>query len=139
MDSAPALVIVGAGPAGLAADSSGNIYVSEWLGARIQVFTADGAYIGQIGQPGEFGVMSAIAIDGADNLIVCDAENGRVHVYSPDGERLGVYDQLDSGEQILGPSGIAVLSDGSLYLVEEGRDRLVKVRIPGVVGPVDQS
>jgi outer membrane protein assembly factor BamB len=122
------------GPAGLAVDSNGNIYVSEWLGARIQVFTAEGAYIGQIGKPGDFGAIPSVAIDEADTLIVADYENSRVLVYNADGERLAVYDRLDSGEQVLGPSGIAILSDGSVYLAEEGRDRLLKVRIPEVTG-----
>ncbi len=68
---------------------------------------------------------------------MADYENSRVLVYSPGGERLAVYDRLDSGEAILGPSGLAILSDGSVVLAEEGRDRILKVRIPEVLGTGD--
>jgi DNA-binding beta-propeller fold protein YncE len=61
------------------------VYVVDNQNSRIQVFTSDGAYVGQWGTagggPGQFSGPIGIAIDGPGNVFVADTNNGRIQVF----------------------------------------------------------
>jgi streptogramin lyase len=75
--------------AGIAVDSSGNIYVAD-LGANVvRKFSSTGTSIGTIGSSGsgdgQFSGPVGIAIDSANNLYVADTGNNRIQKFNSAG------------------------------------------------------
>ncbi len=79
-------------PTGVAVDSEGNLYVADFLNARIEIFDADGKFIRTFGKrgdgPGYFSMPKGIAIDCDGHIWVTDAMQNRVQVYSQEGQLL---------------------------------------------------
>ncbi len=75
------------GPAGIAIDTSGLIYVSEDGSHRISaaVFTSEGQFISTFGRrgsgPGEFNRPRGLAVNKDGILYVCDLDNNRVQCF----------------------------------------------------------
>jgi DNA-binding beta-propeller fold protein YncE len=69
-------------PWGVAIDDTGNVYVSEYNGHRIQKFDGLGNYLAQWGSfgtgDGEFQYPAGIAVDSAGNIYVADGDNHRI-------------------------------------------------------------
>jgi hypothetical protein len=74
-------------PIGVAVDSSGNVYVSDWLNSRIQKFDSSGNFITKWGSQGkdngQFYNPQGIAVDLSGNVYVADTLNTRIQVFSP--------------------------------------------------------
>lgn len=74
-------------PAYLALDARGNLYVSDALNFRIQVFDPDGAFVRAFGEhgnsPGSFGRLKGLAFDSFGDLYVADGEHGVVQIFNP--------------------------------------------------------
>ncbi len=72
-------------PAGIAIDTSGLIYVSEYGNHRISVFTSEGQFISTFGRrgsgPGEFNNPRGLAVNKDGILYVCDYNNDRVQCF----------------------------------------------------------
>jgi len=66
-------------PHSLAMDSKGNLYVADRDNSRIQIFTQDGKFLGQLTQ---FGRPSGIVIDRNDVLYVTDSESSEKNDYT---------------------------------------------------------
>lgn len=79
-------------PTNVAVDKEGNLYVSDTLNDRIEVFDADGKLIRTWGKPGDgpgyFARPKGIAIDGDGHVWVADAMQDRVQVFTPEGQLL---------------------------------------------------
>ncbi|RXL75514.1 6-bladed beta-propeller, partial [Citrobacter sp. AAK_AS5] len=77
-------------PLGIAADSSGLVYVADSRNNRIQVFNASGAFVtawGAFGTAnGQFDLPSDIAIDSLGNVYVADAGNHRIQKFTAAGD-----------------------------------------------------
>ena len=73
-------------PSGIAVDSSGNVYVSDYANNRIQKFSWDGTFITKWGTAGsgdgEFGGFVGIAVDSSGNVYVPDLGNHRIQKFS---------------------------------------------------------
>ena len=98
-------------------DGNGNIYVGEYLGGRVQVFDANGKFLGKwtgIGNPWGLAYVSK-----ENAIYMCDGFNNRVIKLGLDGTVQGV---LGSQGRIPGKfdfvHNIAVDSEGSIYVVE---------------------
>ena len=76
-------------PEGIASDTSGNVYVVEARGSRVQKFDSEGTFITKWGSFGtgdsEFNNASAIAVDSGDNVYVADSGNNRVQKFDSNG------------------------------------------------------
>ena len=73
-------------PEDVALDNVGNVYVSETLSGRVQVFTSDGLYITEFestGTPVGDHSNRYIAVDASGNVYVLDREAAQVQVFSP--------------------------------------------------------
>lgn len=81
-------------PTCVAVDKDGNVYVTDTLNNRVEIFDADGGFISQFGKagdgPGRFARPKGIAVDGDGHIWVADEIQGRVQVFDKDG-RLLVY------------------------------------------------
>ena len=79
-------------PTNAAVDQDGNLYVSDTLNFRVEVFDADGNFIRTFGKagdgPGYFARPKGIAIDGDGHVWVADAVQNRVQVFTPEGQLL---------------------------------------------------
>lgn len=75
-------------------DSRGRFYFAGNMAGGVQVFDSAGSYLRTIGRrgpgPGEFEIISAIAIDRADTVYVFDERYRRVTVISPDHEMVRI-------------------------------------------------
>ena len=111
---------------GIAADSSGNIYVVDSGNYRIQKFSSDGTFITKWGSygsgDGEFDWKegkAGIAIDGSGNVYVVDSGNFRIQKFSSNGMFLSKWGSEGSGDGEFGLAcGIAIDVSGSVYVTD---------------------
>lgn len=79
-------------PSNVAVDQENNLYVSDTLNNRVQVFDAEGNFIRTFGKagdgPGDFARPKGIAIDGDGHVWVADGMQNRVQVFTPEGKLL---------------------------------------------------
>jgi DNA-binding beta-propeller fold protein YncE len=100
-------------PEGVAADSEGNVYVTDTFNDRIEIFDADGQFISTFGKngdsPADFERPKGIAIDSDGHIWVVDAAQNLVKVFDSQG-RLLIYfgGQGYYPGQFMGPWGIAI-------------------------------
>jgi DNA-binding beta-propeller fold protein YncE/tetratricopeptide (TPR) repeat protein len=124
------------GPAGLAVDGAGNVYVADSGDDRIQELSPSGQPIAQWGasgvDPGQFDGPSGVALDRAGNLYVADAGNSRIQVFSPRGELLATWGQEGEGPgEFEYPVGVAVDGQGHVYVADAGNYRVQKLSPAG--------
>ena len=115
-------------PHGIAADSAGNVFIADTNNGRIEKFSPAGAFIASIGSKGagygQLGDPNGIRIDRAGNIYVAEASNHRIQKLAADGSYIAEWKGPDPG--FYGPRKIAIAPDQSLYVVDQGRTRIVK-------------
>ncbi|WP_460505135.1 NHL repeat-containing protein [Hydrogenophaga soli] len=151
-------------PQGLVVDSSGNVYVAEYLGsAALDAYSTDNAIrkitpegmvttlAGRAGQRGSadgssgaarFDTPVGIAVDGGGNLYVADSSTHTIRKISTDGMvttlagrayEPGSADGLGSAARFNRPRGLAVDSNGTVYVADTGNSTIRKITPDGVV------
>ena len=79
-------------PTNAAVDKDGNLYVTDTLNDRVEVFDADGAFIRAWGKNGDgagnFARPKGIAIDVDNHVWVADAMLNRIQIFTPEGQLL---------------------------------------------------
>jgi tripartite motif-containing protein 71 len=123
--------------AGLAVDSSGNVWVADYGNDRVQEFNEKGEYLKKFGSAGkgaeQFEGPAGITLSGG-NLYITDSSNNRVQEFSTAGVHLGVFGEAGSENgKFSDPYGIA--SDprtGNLYVVDSGNHRVQEFTSAGV-------
>jgi len=79
-------------PTQVALDSDGNVYVTDTMNARVEIFDADGNFISMFGKrgdgPQDFERPKGIAIDCDGHIWVVDAAQDRVKVFDKTGQLL---------------------------------------------------
>jgi uncharacterized protein YegP (UPF0339 family) len=83
-------------PMGVAVDSSGNVYVSEFTMERIQKFDSEGTFITKWGSQGEgdgqFNGPSGVALDSSNNVYVTDQGNNRIQKFGKGVTRMAEFE-----------------------------------------------
>ncbi|MGB8007442.1 MAG: SMP-30/gluconolactonase/LRE family protein [Terriglobales bacterium] len=79
-------------PTSVALDQDGNVYVTDMLNYRVEVFDADGKFIRTFGKhgdgPGYFAMPKGIAVDCDGHIWVTDSMQNRVHLFTQEGDLL---------------------------------------------------
>jgi DNA-binding beta-propeller fold protein YncE len=120
-------------PHGLAVDSAGNIFVADTNNGRIEKFSPNGTFVTTIGTRGtghgQLAEPNGIAIDRAGNIYVAEiGSKHRVQKLGPDGTFIAEW-----APALYGPRKIAIGPDDSIYVVDSGRNRIVKFSPEGQV------
>ena len=79
-------------PSHVAVDADGNVYVTDTLNDRVEIFDADGNFISTFGKngdgPGQFQRPKGIAVDPDGHVWVVDGTQDRVQVFNQQGQLL---------------------------------------------------
>jgi len=141
-------------PLGIAADASGNVYVSEYLNHTIRKITPAGVTTTLAGVAGSQGSADGtgaaarfsypyhIAIDGSGSLYVADANNHVIRKVTPAGVvstvaglagTIGSADGTATAARFYEPRGVCVDGNGNLYIADSKNNTIRKMTGAGVV------
>jgi len=114
--------------AGIAVDSSGNIYVADLGASVVKKFSSTGTPLGTIGSSGsgdgQLTGPRGVAIDSANNLYVADTGNNRIQKFNSAGTFVTKWGTMGSGNgEFNAPQGVAVDNAGTVYVADTGNNR----------------
>ena len=120
-------------PTGMCVDGNGNILVADTGNSRIEKFSPTGTFLSAIGAKGsghgQLADPNGIAIDRSGNIYVAEIDSKhRVQKLGPDGTFVAEW-----APGLYGPRRIAIGPDDSIYVVDSGRNRIVKFSPDGQV------
>ena len=130
-------------PHGVVLDSSGNVYVTDYVNMTIRKVTPAGAVTTLAGSPGvegfvngtgsaaRFKSLQGIAIDTADNLYIADSGNRSIRKITPAGVVTTFVDGTNG--QLGTPRGIVMDSTGTLYVTDYSNHVIYRVTSAGAV------
>jgi sugar lactone lactonase YvrE len=134
------------GPHFLAMDSKARLYTTEGMLGRVQQLTIDGkpllAWGDKNDKPGGFGALKtgyalasfgpiAVFVDRHDRVWVSSL-NDRVQCFSMEGKFLfGIGGTGKEPGKLARPHGMAMDSNGILYIADAGNQRIQKFEVPG--------
>ena len=145
-DGGPAPSAHLSGPAGVAVDGSGNIFIADSSNYRIRKVASDGIITTVAGNgtyqwganPGDGGLATSatlaypmdVAIDGSGNLFIADWQRGSIRKVVPS----GIITTVTTANL---PSGVAVDGSGNLFIADSAGQHLLCVARPfGIVSVV---
>ena len=148
---------------GIAVDREGNLYLADAVNQRVREISTDGLISTVAGNgvccysgDGAAAITAQLnfapwgggmAVDRSGDLYIADAANQRVRKISPDGIVTTVAGNGGSNgysgdggpataAQLNYPAGVAVDSQGNLYIADTGNERLRKVSPDGIISTV---
>jgi sugar lactone lactonase YvrE len=158
-DGGPSLDARLNGPAGVAIDRSGNLYVADALNQRVRMVDASGristvagdgvAGITGDGGPAKAAKLSnpvAVAVSSSGDVYIADAGNHRVRRITPTGTMTTVAGDGRAGfsgdggsaasAQLDTPMAVAVDGSGNIYIADAGNNRVRRIDAAGIIGTV---
>ncbi len=117
-------------PMAVAVSADGHVYVTDLRNKRLQILDRDGKYQGEVkiewreqgqGEP-------YVTVDAAGTVYVSDPPAARIYKYSADGKLLGTIEN-QAGVVLENPTGLAVSSDGYLYVADTRRNTITKIKL----------
>jgi DNA-binding beta-propeller fold protein YncE len=121
-------------PQGVAVDADGNVYVTDTLNNRVEIFDADGNFITLFGKhgdgPGYFARPKGIAVDSDGHIWVADEMEDRLQVFNREGKLL-TYIGTGHGElpgQFKALVGVAIDKNNRVFTTEQYPGRMQMFR-----------
>ena len=116
-------------PAGIAFDSSGNIYVADgsFSAPAIYKYSATGTYLGIFATNG-LSFPQGLAVDSSGNVYVANFSGGAILKFSSDGSHQSTLTTA------VMPLGLALDSSGTLYVADAGANAIATVSASGTKG-----
>ena len=121
-------------PSNVAVDADGNVYVTDTLNSRVEMFDSDGNFISTFGKagdgPGYFFRPKGIAVDCDGHIWVADQYQDRVQVYNREGQLLTyIGDTHANGPgQFKALVGIAIDKQNRVFTTEQYPGRMQMFR-----------
>ena len=122
-----------AAPTNVAVDKDGNLFVTDTLNDRVEVFDAEGAFVRTFGKngdgPGDFTRPKGIAIDCDGHVWVADANMNRLQVFTPEGDlrlMVGQFGWLPGQFQAL--AGLTIDKQNRVFTSEQYLGRVQMFR-----------
>ena len=106
-------------PEGLSFDLSGHLHVTCYNSNIVKVFMPEGQYIRQYGHS-HLNRPCGIAIDSTGNSLVVNYTGNSLSIFNPDGN------YIHSIRGFKNPIGVALASNGSVWVADYANNRLVK-------------
>lgn len=138
-------------PAAMAIDALDNLYVADWNNHRIRKITPDGTvttyagstagYLDGAAATAKFNGPTGLGIDNLGNLYVADYSNNRIRKIDTLGQvttvagsgAAGSADGNGTSASFNHPAVVAVASDNTLFVTDEGNHKIRKVSPSGEV------
>jgi sugar lactone lactonase YvrE len=119
------------GPAGLATDAKGNLWVVDCEHRRVQEFDPNGKFIQQFGTAGtgngQLMGPTAIAVAPSGNLLVSDSGNNRVEEFQPSGVYLRQFGSVGAGNaQFSEPRGVVFGASNAAFIADASNHRIAR-------------
>jgi DNA-binding beta-propeller fold protein YncE len=121
-------------PQGVAVDKDGNVYVTDTMNNRVEIFDADGTFISTFGKagdgPGYFARPKGIAVDSDGHIWVADEMQDRLQVFNREGQLL-TYIGVGHGDlpgQFKSLIGVAIDKQNRVFTTEQEPGRLQMFR-----------
>jgi DNA-binding beta-propeller fold protein YncE len=110
-------------PTYLTLDASGNVYVTDTLNSRVQVFDPDGNYVKKFGERGNawgmFDKPKGVAFDSFGNVYVTDSGWSNVQIFNQQGQVLlffGGRGQIPG--MLKNPTAITIDANNNIYVAD---------------------
>ncbi|PWU19678.1 MAG: hypothetical protein C5B50_06100 [Verrucomicrobia bacterium] len=137
-------------PAGVAVDTAGNVYVSDYGNFTIRKITSGGVVTtlaGQVGSSGtadgtnstaRFTHAEGVVLDPAGNLYIADTDNASIRKLTPagvvttllgSGGNAGSADGIGNGARFNLPTDVALDGSGNLYVADDA-NQLIRKAVP---------
>ncbi len=116
-------------PTNICLDTKGNLYVTDSMNFRVQIFGNDGGFLSSFGiagdGPGAFSKPRGIAVDSDNHIYVVDAEFNNIQIFNPKGHALLYFGTpgRKPGEFYL-PAGILIDSNDRIYVSDSFNQRI---------------
>jgi DNA-binding beta-propeller fold protein YncE len=122
------------GASNVALDKDENVYVTDTMNNRVEIFDADGKFISEFGKhgdgPGYFARPKGIAVDCDGHIWVADEYQDRVEVFNRDGQLLTYIGDVHASGlgQFKALVGIAVDKQNRVFTTEQYPGRMQMFR-----------
>ncbi|MGO8796262.1 MAG: 6-bladed beta-propeller [Candidatus Sulfotelmatobacter sp.] len=122
------------GASNVALDNDGNVYVTDTMNNRVEIFDADGNFISTFGKagdgPGFFARPKGIAVDCDGHIWVADQYQDRVEVFNREGQLLTYIGDVHASGlgQFRALTGIAIDKQNRVFTTEQYPGRMQMFR-----------
>jgi trimeric autotransporter adhesin len=146
-------------PYGVTEDTSGNIYIADYLNERIRKVNLSGiistiAGNGHAGFSGDGGpatnaelyLPTDVAVDVTGNIYIADNDNNRIRKIDTSGTIITIAGDASNGysgdgvqattSSLTYPYGVAVDDSGNVYIADDGNLRIRKVNTSGIINTI---
>ena len=115
-------------PEGVALTQDDRIIVADWCNHRLQVLTAEGAFIATVGSEGsQLADVTDVAVHHNGQIFVTDCGNHRVQVLNADLAYSHCFGSKGAQPgEFSHPCGLAIDADGMVYVADNINDRVQK-------------